>query len=57
LVRPYVKGFYNNPLDTHPLKSIKVDQEAKARFLEEELRETRYRDPSEAALLKQEGGR
>jgi oligopeptide transport system substrate-binding protein len=57
LVRPYVKGFYNNSLDIHPLKSIKVDQEEKARFLEEELRSTRYQDPSEAALLNPEGGR
>jgi oligopeptide transport system substrate-binding protein len=34
LIRPYVSGLHNNPLDTHPLKNIAVDQEAKARLLE-----------------------
>jgi oligopeptide transport system substrate-binding protein len=55
MFRPYVKGFYNNPLDTHPLKFIDVDVAARERFLEEERKETRYKIPSEAALLKQEG--
>jgi oligopeptide transport system substrate-binding protein len=33
LVRPYVKGFYQNPLDVHPLDQIWIDQDEKQRFL------------------------
>lgn len=33
LVRPYVKGWYNNLLDTHPLDPIWIDQEEKQQFL------------------------
>jgi len=36
MVRPYVKGFYPNLLDTHPLKDIWVDQEEKDRVLKAE---------------------
>jgi oligopeptide transport system substrate-binding protein len=32
LVRPYVKGFYQNPLDVHPLDQIWIDQDEKQRF-------------------------
>jgi oligopeptide transport system substrate-binding protein len=34
VVRPYVKGFYNTPLDTHPLKGIEVDAAAKRRMFD-----------------------
>lgn len=34
MVRPYVKGFYNNLLDMHPLKSIEVDREARLRMFD-----------------------
>lgn len=33
LVRPYVRGFYDNPKDFHPLKHIWVDPELKIRIL------------------------
>ena len=33
MVRPYVKGFYNNPLDMHPLKAIEIDEAEKSRIL------------------------
>ncbi|HEY1065940.1 MAG TPA: peptide ABC transporter substrate-binding protein, partial [Pirellulales bacterium] len=36
LVRPYVKGFYHNLLDLHPLQSISIDREEKARIFQEE---------------------
>ena len=36
MVRPYVKGFYRNILDTHPLKDISIDSEEKARILKAE---------------------
>ena len=36
MVRPYVKGFYRNVRDDHPLKGIRIDREAKARFLKGE---------------------
>lgn len=32
VVRPYVKGFYNNLLDMHPLKAIQIDAAAKRRM-------------------------
>lgn len=35
LVRPYVRGWHRNIQDTHPLKHVYVDQEAKARFFAE----------------------
>jgi len=35
MIRPYVKGFHHNIRDTHPLKWISVDLEAKQRMLEE----------------------
>ena len=34
MVRPYVKGFYRNIQDVHPLKSIFIDQQEKNRTLE-----------------------
>jgi oligopeptide transport system substrate-binding protein len=34
LVRPYVKGWYPNLLDVHPLDPIWIDQEEKQKFLE-----------------------
>lgn len=34
MVRPYVKGWYRNLRDTHPLKSIRIDQEEKKRIFE-----------------------
>jgi oligopeptide transport system substrate-binding protein len=33
MVRPYVKGWYPNLLDTHPLNTIWIDEEEKQRFL------------------------
>jgi oligopeptide transport system substrate-binding protein len=33
MVRPYVKGWYPNLLDTHPLSTIWIDEEEKQRFL------------------------
>jgi oligopeptide transport system substrate-binding protein len=36
MVRPYVKGFYDNLLDVHPLKDIWIDEEQKRRVLEAE---------------------
>jgi oligopeptide transport system substrate-binding protein len=33
LVRPYVKGWYNNLLDTHPLDPIWIDKDEKQQFL------------------------
>ena len=36
MVRPYVKGFYRNILDTHPLKDIVIDQDQKRRILKAE---------------------
>jgi oligopeptide transport system substrate-binding protein len=33
IVRPYVKGWYPNLLDLHPLDSIWIDQDEKQRFL------------------------
>jgi len=36
MVRPYVKGFYGNVLDVHPLKNIWIDEEEKKRVLEAE---------------------
>ena len=36
MVRPYVKGFYHNVQDVHPLKELRVDREEKARVLQEE---------------------
>ncbi len=35
MVRPYVKGFYNNLLDTHPLKAMDVDADAKRRMFDD----------------------
>ncbi len=35
MVKTYVKGFYGNPLDIHPLESIWIDAEEKARVLRE----------------------
>jgi oligopeptide transport system substrate-binding protein len=29
MVQPYVKGFYNNPVDVHPLKYVWIDEELK----------------------------
>ena len=34
LVRPYVKGFYQNPLDVHPLDRIWIDEAEKKKFLD-----------------------
>jgi oligopeptide transport system substrate-binding protein len=34
VVRPYVNGFYNNPLDMHPLKASEVDAAAKRRMFD-----------------------
>jgi oligopeptide transport system substrate-binding protein len=34
MVRPYVGGFFNNPLDMHPLKHITVDEAAKNELLQ-----------------------
>ena len=34
MVRPYVKGFYNNLLDIHPLNGIWIDEAQRKRFLE-----------------------
>ncbi len=36
MVRPYVKGFHRNILDTHPLKDIVIDRKQKRRILEAE---------------------
>lgn len=36
MVRPYVRGYYPNILDTHPLKDIRIDPVEKARVLREE---------------------
>ncbi|OHB78377.1 MAG: hypothetical protein A2V98_03200 [Planctomycetes bacterium RBG_16_64_12] len=36
MVRPYVKGFYPNILDTHPLKNVWVDRPEKDRVLKAE---------------------
>ena len=36
MVRPYVKGFYDNLLDVHPLKDIWIDEAEKRRVLEAE---------------------
>ena len=33
MVRPYVKGWYPNLLDTHPLNTIWIDEEEKQRFI------------------------
>jgi oligopeptide transport system substrate-binding protein len=33
MVRPYVRGFYRNVLDDHPLKFVSIDAAAKQRFL------------------------
>ena len=36
MVRPYVKGFYKNIQDVHPLKKVWIDEEEKRRILAEE---------------------
>ena len=36
MVRPYVRGFYQNIQDVHPLKYLRIDPEEKARVLAEE---------------------
>ncbi len=36
MVRPYVKGFYRNIQDVHPLRRVWIDQEEKARVFSEE---------------------
>jgi oligopeptide transport system substrate-binding protein len=35
MVRPYVRGFYPNIQDIHPLRAIEIDQEAKREFVAE----------------------
>ena len=36
MVRPYVRGFYGNVLDVHPLKWISIDAAARKQFVESE---------------------
>jgi len=36
MFRPYVKGYYRNILDTHPLKNIWIDRDEKERVLRAE---------------------
>ena len=33
LVKPYVRGFYANAQDLHPLDAISIDQQARAEYL------------------------
>ena len=35
MVRPYVKGFYRNIQDVHPLKGVYIDKEEKAKVMKE----------------------
>jgi hypothetical protein len=37
-VRPYVKGFYGNLLQHHPIKDMSVDQAEKAKMFQEGLK-------------------
>jgi oligopeptide transport system substrate-binding protein len=34
MVRPYVHGFFDNALDTHPLRDVWVDTAARDRFFQ-----------------------
>lgn len=36
MVRPYVRGFYHNIQDVHPLEAISIDQQLKQQFMAEE---------------------